>query len=280
VCRVLLTGSHGFLGKELSKYLRKMHFDVIETTRNGENDTISCDLTIRQDVEFLINSVNPDIIVHAAAYVPKDEKGYFNKKKNSLNLLMLSHLIEENLSNVKIVYISSMTVYGDNKKGVSNENDFCFPASEYARNKLEGERLLLSSFNNFAIVRIPGLFGKERREGLVMNLIKSTLNNNKLSLPKKPTMWAAMEVGDAAQAIVKLIQSFALLKKQEVINIGYDEVYSINRLIKLHNEISGVYLECEITHPKFIFDLTKLKQISGLPSRGLKDAMIELRSLL
>lgn len=280
MCRVLLTGACGFLGKELSKYLSDMHFDVVETTRKGGGDTIPCDLTIREDVALLINSVNPDIILHSAAFVPKYEEDYSNKKENALNLLMLSHLIEENLSNIKIVYISSMTVYGDNKKSKRTESDSCFPTSEYARNKLEGERLLLNSFKKFIIVRVPGLFGKGREDGLIMNLIKSSLGNNTINLPKKPIVWAAMEVSDAAKSIVKLIQSSVLLKRQEIVNIGYDEVYSINRLIKLHNELFGTYLECKVVHPEFIFDLTKLRKMSCLPDRGLKDAMTELKSLL
>ena len=64
-----------------------------------------------------------------------------------------------------------------------------------------------------------------------------------------------MEVSDAARSIVKLIQSSPSLKRQEIVNIGYDEVYSINRLIKFHNEVFGTYLECKIVHPEFIFDL-------------------------
>ena len=280
MCRVLLTGASGFLGKELSKYLFEMHFDVVETSREGKNNSIPCDLTIREDVAFLINSVNPDLIVHTAAFVPKYEKDYSNKKENSLNLIMLSHLIDESLSNIKIVFMSSMTVYGDNKESRRSESDQCFPASEYARNKLIGEQLLLNNVKNFIIVRIPGLFGKDREGGLIMNLIKSSLGNNSINLPKKPIVWAAMEVSDAAISIVKLIKSSVSLKKQEIVNIGYDEVYSINRLIKFHNEIFDTDLECNISHPEFIFDLKKLKKISSLPSRGLKDAIVELKSLL
>ena len=70
------------------------------------------------------------------------------------------------------------------------------------------------------------------------------------------------------------------MQRQEIVNIGYDEVYSINRLIKFHNEVFGTYLECKIVHPEFIFDLKKLRKISSLPNRGLKEAMLELKSLL
>jgi nucleoside-diphosphate-sugar epimerase len=96
-------------------------------------------------------------------------------------------------------------------------------------------------------------------------------------LPEKPTLWAAMDVKDAAYSIIKIVNNYTF-NGFEVINVGYDETYSINKLIDIYNDIEDIEIEINysITHPEFKFNLHKLKKLNAMSNSTLSAAIIKL----
>ena len=60
--KILLTGSSGFIGKNLSVWLSEKHFDVISLDRNSGNDLLTCDL--KYDVDYVIHLAGPVSYTH------------------------------------------------------------------------------------------------------------------------------------------------------------------------------------------------------------------------
>jgi nucleoside-diphosphate-sugar epimerase len=273
--RVLITGANGYLGQQLSLLFIKANFNVIEVVRQPSKQKMACDLLEPLAVSKLIKQAAPDLIVHCAAFVPKQLSEYNSSELSSQNSKMLENII--NFSDCPIAYISSMTVYGDSLHAVRCEDDLANPESEYGISKYAGELLLNNAQRNSLSIRIPGLFGGARDTGLVANVLKSLANGLPLTLPTAPLIWAAMDVRDAAESIFKLCQS--QFSNASLVNVSYNEVYSINRLLKICEEIYDKKIEYRVVHPDFSFDLTKLKTMMAVPKRNLKDALLEHKKL-
>jgi len=273
--RVLLTGANGFLGRHLSSEFIRSGVELIKTTRKGDNDSVACDLISKENVGYLINLVKPNLIVHCAAFVPKTLEDYKNLELSSLNRKMLENILMS--SKVPLVYISSMTVYGNSKNIVRCESDAGSPESPYGVSKYDGEMLLKEDGRDSLSIRIPGLFGEGRSSGLVNNILINVSSEEDIELPKSPTLWAAMDVKDAAKVIIQLVKNSAF-EGYTPINVGYSEIYSINRLLAIYESIFHISIECKINHPDFRFDLTLLKKFKAISNSNLKAALMNLKS--
>jgi len=152
-----------------------------------------------------------------------------------------------------------MTVYGDKNGKPVNEKETLKPTSIYGLGKKNAEKLLLRSNSPCLSVRIPGLYGNQRKSGLVYNIVQSLINNTELKLPQKPLLWAAMDVEDAAKVILKLCNTdWSGIK---AINVSYPDKYSINKLVYLVTKILDKNINYTVEHPIFQYDLSLLKQI-------------------
>src|SRR6185295_17967405 len=76
--------------------------------------------------------------------------------------------------------------------------------SAYGAAKWRAEQALRAApLPGFAL-RLPGLFGGERRNGLVFNLVAALRDGRVPVLPAQPVTWAAIDVVDAARAVATL----------------------------------------------------------------------------
>jgi nucleoside-diphosphate-sugar epimerase len=67
--KVLITGIGGFTGKYLSTYLQNKGYQVFGLSNSDdENGNIyKCDITNKNDVEFILKEIKPNYIIHLAA---------------------------------------------------------------------------------------------------------------------------------------------------------------------------------------------------------------------
>ncbi|MEZ9645218.1 NAD-dependent epimerase/dehydratase family protein [Vibrio sp. 10N.261.52.C2] len=270
---ILLTGASGFLGLAISKKVDLNSHTLIRVSRRKLIGFIQCDLASVSEVQQLFDNTNPDLIIHCAAEVPKNIESYNDRSIYHTNTKMVANLSIDRT--IPFVYISSMTVYGDCKRILYNESDECFPDSEYAISKLEGEDYIKEHCDTSIILRIPGLYSELKKSGLVHNIIMSILKEKKIELPKDKIQWAAMHVDDAASSIVDIINS---MPKNKTINVGYENKYSINDLIANCNSIFEGNVKCHVEHPEFQFDLNLLKELSSMPPQlTLKDSLENMK---
>lgn len=271
--RVMVTGAQGFLGCLVVQGLKELDVDVAEVVRTGDISQFSCDLTDILAVSQTVLQIQPDIVLHCAAFVPKSLKDYNNEALSSQNSMMLHHLIA--CTKCPIVYISSMTVYGESDHILRKEADAGNPQTAYGTSKSEGERLLLESGRDSLAIRIPGLFGRGRSSGIVANTLSALALGESVLLPEQSLIWAAMDVDDAAKIIVALC--LCKFSGFTPVNVAYPGIYSINIFLKICEEIFGRSIPYSIKHPEFEFDLGVLKNLGVTSEGNLRSAMIKLR---
>ena len=163
---ILVTGSKGFIGKNLVRHLRSnSNHNIIEFSR----------VDLFEDLEKIIDKI--DIVFHLAGLNKKTIYEDFEKVNNMLTK-KLCRILEMNI-NTKIYYASSIQAEMNN---------------EYGRSKKECEKIILKlnnyNKNKIAILRLPGIFGmgcKPNYNSVVATFCFNVLNKNALNIiePKK-----------------------------------------------------------------------------------------------
>lgn len=149
--RVLITGITGFLGPYLNSALLECgERDVVGTAR-GFGPNLSCDLTNAAAVKSLMETVNPDIVVHAAAMTNVDECQKDPVKAWATNVEATKYIVQYMPLRGKLIYISTDMVYsGPGPHSV--DGDTVNPVNVYGMTKYMGELEALK-FPNSLVLR-------------------------------------------------------------------------------------------------------------------------------
>jgi nucleoside-diphosphate-sugar epimerase len=238
--------------------------------RSGGNDIV-CDLLDAEATRQLIVDHPGATVMHCAAAVPKATGDYLNPDTAADSLAMTVNLAAA--SPARLVYTSSMSVY-PNGIGVAREDGAVAAASDYGKAKLRAEALLLDRQALVAIVlRLPGLFGGDRRGGVLYNAAASLAAGQAPTLAEALPQWAAMDVRDAAAMCVRALR--AIMEHSIVINVGYPDAMSIGdavgRLAKLFQLPPP-----EIASPVFAFDLSRMTTLLGPSPNGYQARLEQL----
>lgn len=268
---VLVTGAGGYLGGRIIDRLRAKGIESLGLARGGGSD-VACDLLDAGRLCDVVARTAPRVVVHCAAAVPRNAGGYDDAEAGADSVRMVRNLVEAGVAN--IVFASSMTVYAPGQPGPLRE-DRADPQSAYGRAKLEAEALLAAAPECSAVaLRLPGLFGPPRRNGLVYALCEAIGKGRTPMLPGQPLMWSAMHVEDAASTMIR-----AALRPPGpgfVANVGYPGPLSVDLLVQRLREIAGAQIAYDVPHPPFEMDLGTLQSTLGLPQGDLGSRLSEM----
>ena len=170
--KVLVTGVKGQLGFDVVKELKKRGYDAVGVDIN------EMDITDAEKVTEVITDVNPDVVVHCAAWTAVDaaEDEENIPKVRAINVSGTQNIADvcKNI-NCKMIYISTDYVF--NGLGTEPWQADCRdydPLCVYGQTKLEGELAGSQTLDKYFIVRIAWVFGKNGN-----NFIKTMLNVGK-----------------------------------------------------------------------------------------------------
>lgn len=136
------------------------------------------DITDEAAVRSTIERVNPDIIIHCAAWTAVDaaEEAENKPKVHAINALGTRYIAEAaRMINAKMMYISTDYVF--NGRGEQPWQPDCkdyAPLNFYGQSKLDGELAVAATLERFFIVRIAWVFGLNGK-----NFIKTMINIGK-----------------------------------------------------------------------------------------------------
>ena len=188
--RFFVTGVGGQLGHDvMNELLKRGHEGVgsdIQTAYNGiiDNSPVSkapyipLDITDADAVERVITAVNPDAVIHCAAWTAVD---LAENAENQEKVRAINAGGTQNIANVckklncKMTYISTDYVFDG--QGTAPWKPDCKdykPLNAYGQTKLEGELAVSRTLEKYFIVRIAWVFGLNGK-----NFIKTMLNVGK-----------------------------------------------------------------------------------------------------
>ena len=153
----LLTGASGFLGRPTANALAKSFRIVGLCYQRGGEEFRVCDLRDGTDLETLLYSVEPDCVVHLAAYRDPDFCEEHPEEAFALNVEPTRMFCALLPVHVPLVFVSSDYVF-DGKSPPYVESDPVAPLNVYGQTKVASESLVLQRERG-AVIRVPLLVG-------------------------------------------------------------------------------------------------------------------------
>jgi dTDP-4-dehydrorhamnose reductase len=153
VIRVLVTGSRGQVGAELTRALEG-HAQVIA------HDRTTLDLTKPDEIAARIREARPDVIANAAAYTAVDRAEAEPDLARAVNAIAPRVIAAEaKRAGALLIHFSTDYVFDGAKALPYVESDATGPLNVYGLTKLEGEQAVAASGCPHAILRTSWVYG-------------------------------------------------------------------------------------------------------------------------
>ena len=177
--KVLVTGVKGQLGFDVVNELKRKNIEAVGV------DIEEMDITDKSSVNKVIKDVNPDAVIHCAAWTAVDAAEDEDKKEkvklvNVYGTQNIADVCKE--LDIKMMYISTDYVF--NGEGTTPWQPDCkdyAPQNVYGQTKLDGELAVSNTLDKFFIVRIAWVFGKNGNN-FIKTMLKVGKNHDQLKV--------------------------------------------------------------------------------------------------
>ena len=267
--KVLITGIDSFTGIYLEKNLINAGYDVYGTSYSKENGNIlKCDITNKNDIKRVLNSVKPNFIVHFAGISFPAHKNIedFYKANVIGSINLLDVLLELELFPTKILLISSAIVYGNQGLEVLDESLCPSPSNHYGASKLAMEFLAKSYFNKLNII-IPRAFnytGNGQAEHFLIPKIVKHYKENK-SVIELGNIDVSREFNDVEYVCEVYKRLLECKDKNLIVNMCSGRGLKLLNVIEMMNDLAGYKIIVKI-NPNFVRE-GEIKSLTGSPSK-------------
>lgn len=254
--KVLITGSGGILGTELSIRLNEL-FDVLALPKSSSKNFL--DITDFNMMYSIFKNFDPDFVINCAAFTNVDSCELNKQIARNVNVKGLMNLLKCMSKNSKMIHISTDYVF-NGKDGNYKENDMKEPINYYGKTKLEADNLLMGSNSNYLIIRPNVLYSSNLSKNnhflsWVVNSLKDKTEinvvNDQISNP--------VYVSD----LVEVILSSLLVEYNGVYHFGSEDVISRYDFALLISKIFK--LDENLINP---IKTSDLKQIAKRPKKS------------
>ena len=266
--KVIVLGGGGFIGGHLGKRLKEEGCHVrIADIKNHEfwnhseicHEFIKCDLTDPKAVELVITE-DVDEVYQLAADM--GGAGYIFTGDNDANVMHNSAMINLNVAKEcvnkrvkKVFYSSSACMYPEHNQ-LDPDNPNCeessaYPAnpdSEYGWEKLFSERMFFAFHRNYKldvrVARFHNIFGsqgtwtggKEKAPAAMLRKAAEAKDGGEIEVWGDGQQTRSfLHVSECVQAVISLMKSDFI----GPVNIGSEEMVTINQLAQMAIDISG-----------------------------------------
>lgn len=295
--RIVVLGGGGFIGGHLAaKFKSQGHFvRVCDLKRNEYFDNkdfcdefILGDLTQQNVVELVIEDGIDEVYQLAA---DMGGAGYIFTGEHDADVMYNSALINLNVAREcvkkgvkKVFYSSSACMYPEhNQMDESNPNceeSSAYPAnpdSEYGWEKLFSERLYLAYSRNYGlnvrVARFHNIFGphgtwtggREKSPAAICRKVAESKDGDKIEIWGNGNQTRSfLYIDECVEAVIRFMES----DFSGPVNIGSEEMVSMNQLANMAIKISGKKLEIENLYGKEFIDKYGYKCPLGVRGRN------------
>jgi nucleoside-diphosphate-sugar epimerase len=303
--KILITGNLGYIGTELSRYLKKKYpnYGIIGYDTAFFED---CFYFKRENSNYLSKQIksdmrnfkidflqNVDSVIHLAAISNDPIGATYEKQTFEINYLSSKRLLDMCVqAKVKnFVFASSCSMYGSIGSKLRNEKDELNPLTEYARSKVGIEKYIseidtnITKTTSLRFSTACGISDRLRLDLVLNDFVFSALQNNKIKILSDGKPWRPLiDVEDMCKAIDwSLHRSLNEDNKNLSINTGSDENnIQICDLAEEVSKILNVKIELNKDNKsdnrsyKVDFSLYKKMCPENFPLKSIKQSINEL----
>ena len=230
--KITIIGGSGFVGTNLCRqlYLKKQDFEIIDLKMSNEFPE-KCKIADVRDTENLRKMVTGDVVVHLAAVHRDDVRDKTEYQRTNVDGSENVALVCEEKGIKKIVFTSSVAVYGFAEPG-TDETGAINPFNEYGRTKFEAEEKLrkwqTQGDNSLIIIRPTVIFGEGNR-GNVFNLLHQIASGKFLMIGKGENKKSMAYIGNVVAFLVACVdteQKYGLYNYTDTPDLTMNELVS------------------------------------------------------
>lgn len=198
--KVLVTGSDGQLGHDVVGRLQELGIEVIGASRN------EFDITDKEQTKEAISRINPDVIVHCAAYTAVDKAEDEKEMCYAVNVDGTRNIAEAAQAiDAKMAYISTDYVFDGTGVEPHSEDEKTNPINYYGYTKEQGEKIVRERLEKHFIIRTSWVYGKNGNN-FVKTMLKLAESKNEINVVNDQ-IGAPTYTRDLAVLITDLIQT-------------------------------------------------------------------------
>lgn len=208
---VLLTGAGGFVaGNIIVQAGESMTIHALEKVPvNFTRDYVTWHVLDLRDDEALaeiFSMVQPEVVIHTAALSDIDYCQVHQQEANQVNVGITRTLADLCAgAGVRMIYFSSDSIF-DGLKGQYIEEDAPAPLHHYGQTKVQGERIVQQSCDDWIIIRpslIVGLPVLEAGNSFLWRMIKELKLGRTVAFPKQEIR-SPVDVISLSRAVIEL----------------------------------------------------------------------------
>jgi dTDP-4-dehydrorhamnose reductase len=199
---VLVTGANGQLGQAIQSISGNYpEIDFVFC------DSSTLDITNVNQIKETFKQFKPNYCINAAAYTAVDKAESEPEKAFSINVTGAKNLAEickEN--NTILLHVSTDFVFDGNKKVPYSEEDIPNPTGVYGQTKLDGEKAIQQTFDNYFIIRTSWVYS-QFANNFMKTMLRLGLERDSLSVVNDQIGTPTNAV-DLAEVLVKVIKTY------------------------------------------------------------------------
>jgi UDP-glucuronate 4-epimerase len=254
--RVLITGGAGFIAFHLASALLKNHADVDlldnfndfydpEIKRQNVRDLQSAgpasihivDILDRENLRRVFEEVQPDTVVHLAAWAGVRPSLQKPELYSSVNITGTVHLLElaKEFSTRCFIFGSSSSVYGGSTRVPFAEDDPAEkPISPYAATKRAGELLCYTYAHNFSMhitcLRFFTVYGPRQRPEMAIHKFAQLMCEGK-EIPIFGEGDSKRDYTYVEDIVAGVLAAITVNPRYEIINLGESQTITLMELV-------------------------------------------------
>lgn len=261
---ILITGGDGMVGREAHFGIRLSHKQL--------------DILNKKSIERAVNKYKPNVILHLAAMVNMLDCENNKKKAYEINVIGTKNLVEIcKKNNIKLVYMSTCTIFDDKKKTPYIERDMPHPLNVYSQTKFLGEKIIETMSPNYLIIRTGWLFGGTQFQKKFITSIFQKLKNGEEVRATSDRHGSPTYIPDLLRKVEHLINTNKT-GIYHIVNSGigsyFDVAKEIKKIKKFKTNIKAIKSK-EVEDPKLKRAKMEALKSSKVKLRPWKSALQE-----
>ena len=272
--KILLVGGTGYIGRHLEEALKNADFEVHITGTINRNEKNYHRILFADEMSFQsLSGKTFDLMIILASKLDALGTTQLNHIDLKTNVTSYANFLEyaaQYKLTKRIIYTSSMTVYGNQNKLPVEENGIINPVSTYGLSKYMAE--IISSFycNHHGVngigLRLPGIYGGERKSGYIYDVLTKCAHNEDITLYSNNLLyWETININDLCNIMLRFIEAYDWKAVFQTFNVSYGEeidfyetCYLIKSLLKSRSVITETGLKGYVP---FYMSNTKMQRI-------------------
>jgi nucleoside-diphosphate-sugar epimerase len=242
--KILITGSTGFVGKNLVPKLINEGYEILEITRDISK---SIDLFNTTTAKIHVNDINfkdkiaefkPSIVIHLASYLTPSDDWDDITKLIETNIVFLSKILDA-VSNIELKLFVNTGTFAEYFKG----DDDLLPAYFYAATKTASRSIVdyyANSYNFKQTIIVPyTIYGGNNSQKKIIDIIyESTLNEKPLDLSRGEQVLDFIHIDDVVDFYILSIKNINFLPKKVIFKLGTGVGNNLKEIAKYVEKIT------------------------------------------